>query len=186
MRRFRFPKIILTSRMHRGAIRYSILAVPRCYATHSRAPQLHQQLGADPAAGRFATETDSCRLHSSQRAISSDASGFDVLPPRDLASLLRDTLPRVAAATARPSLNCSCRWGFSTRTRTIDHECVLPQWNSRARAGGGAGVAAAAGMSRSAATNDHLNLTGAQQKEIWQGVSPQASKRPRRPPSSHR
>ncbi len=39
-----------------------------------------------------------------------------------------------------------------------------------------AGVAAAAGMSRSAATNDHLNLTGAQQKEIWQGVSQQASK----------
>ena len=39
-----------------------------------------------------------------------------------------------------------------------------------------AGVATAAGMSNSAAATDHLNLTGAQQKEIWQGVSQQASK----------
>jgi hypothetical protein len=41
-----------------------------------------------------------------------------------------------------------------------------------------AGVASAAGtgMSNSAATTDHLNLTTAQQKEIWQGVSQQASK----------
>jgi hypothetical protein len=39
-----------------------------------------------------------------------------------------------------------------------------------------AGVAAAAGMSNSSAANDHLNLTSAQQKEIWQGVSQQASK----------
>ena len=39
-----------------------------------------------------------------------------------------------------------------------------------------AGVASAAGMSNSAAATDHLNLTSAQQKEIWQGVSDQASK----------
>ncbi len=39
-----------------------------------------------------------------------------------------------------------------------------------------AGVAAAAGMSNSAAANDHLNLTSVQQKEIWQGVSQQAAK----------
>jgi hypothetical protein len=39
-----------------------------------------------------------------------------------------------------------------------------------------AGVAGAAGMNNSAATSDHLNLTSAQQKEIWQGVSKQASK----------
>jgi hypothetical protein len=40
----------------------------------------------------------------------------------------------------------------------------------------GASVASAAGMANSAAANDHLNLTAAQQKEIWQGVSPQATK----------
>ena len=40
----------------------------------------------------------------------------------------------------------------------------------------GAGGASAAGMTNSAATNDHLNLTAAQQKEIWQGVSPQGTK----------
>jgi Protein of unknown function (DUF1236) len=39
-----------------------------------------------------------------------------------------------------------------------------------------AGVASAAGMANSAASNQHLNLTTAQQKEIWQGVSPQATK----------
>ena len=39
-----------------------------------------------------------------------------------------------------------------------------------------AGVAAAAGMSGAGVTAKHLNLTNAQQKEIWQGVSQQASK----------
>jgi len=39
-----------------------------------------------------------------------------------------------------------------------------------------AGVAAAAGMTNSATTSEHLNLTTAQQKEIWQGVSQQAAK----------
>ena len=39
-----------------------------------------------------------------------------------------------------------------------------------------AGVAAAAGMANSAASNEHLNLTTAQQKEIWQSVSPLATK----------
>jgi hypothetical protein len=39
-----------------------------------------------------------------------------------------------------------------------------------------ANVASAAGMTNSAATSEHLNLTAAQQKEIWQGLSPQATK----------
>jgi hypothetical protein len=40
----------------------------------------------------------------------------------------------------------------------------------------GAGVASAAGMTNSAATHDHLNLTTSQQKEIWQGVNAHATK----------
>ena len=38
------------------------------------------------------------------------------------------------------------------------------------------GAAAAAGMSGSGATTEHLNLTNAQQREIWQGVNQQAAK----------
>jgi Protein of unknown function (DUF1236) len=36
-------------------------------------------------------------------------------------------------------------------------------------------VAAAAGMASSAASSEHLNLSTAQQKDIWQGVSKQAA-----------